>query len=374
MISSVTFETSTIADVIQKASRIAPSRGAAFDKAAGIVLEFDPASPIPLAVVRVTNLDLFSIEWVNVMEWSGEPARWRLPSLLLAQVIASLPIGSGKTLTLESEATENGYHVNLKSGNTKAKFFPIDVSYYPEWEVFDPDEMFPAQDLGGRIGQVEWAASGSDPKLAGVYLDGTYAVATDTFKLVRVPLSIPDLPRTVIVPAGLLGQALKQTGDISIRITNNMVLIMPDEHTQIKTVIFDVKYPNVQKVMDFAFDTEIELSRDALLENLQRVNAFALGERGVAVQIYFGLEQIAFYMTNEQMGTIGDILEIPGYAAHERFLMKFTPKNLIDALQHSPNDKIKIKYRVGVSKSILGIDGGSGYEAWLMSRDVGGTS
>jgi DNA polymerase III sliding clamp (beta) subunit (PCNA family) len=368
MISTVTFETSTFADVIRKAVKIAPSRGAAFDKAAGIVIEFDPAAPIPLAVVRVTNLDIFSIEWVNVTEWAGEAARWRLPSALLGEVMRSLPIGSGKTVTLTSEASGHGFLIHLQSGRTKARLFPIDISYYPEWGVFDPDEMFPAQDLGGRISQVEWAASSSDPRLSGVYLDGEVAVATDSFRLACVPLSIPDLPRPVVVPSGLLGQTLRETGEIQIRVTDNMVFIMPDEHTQMKTVIFDVDYPNVSRVMNYQFDSEIELSRDAFLERLQRVNAFSMGERGVAVQLYLGLEEIAFYMANEQIGTIGDVLEVPGYAGHERFMMRFTPKNLIDGLSKCPNDKITVRYKVGVAQSFFGIDGGSGYRAWIAPR------
>lgn len=368
MTSSITFETSTFADVIRKAVKIAPSRGAAFDKAAGIVLEFDPAAPIPLAVVRVTNLDIFSIEWVNVHSWSGEPARWRLPSALLGEIMRSLPIGSGKTVTLESEMSGHGYVVHIESDRTKAKLYPIDISYYPEWDVFDPDEMFPAQDLGGRIAQVEWAASSSDPRLAGVYLDGEFAVATDSFRLACVPLSIPDLPRPVIVPSGLLGQTLRETGEIQIRVTGNMVFIMPDEHTQMKTVILDVKYPPVERILNYEFDSEIEVSRDAVLERLQRVNAFAMGERGVAVQVYLGKEELAFYMANEQIGTIGDVLEVPGYCDHDRFLMRFTPKNLIDGLSKCPNDKITLRYKVNQAQAFLGIDGGSGYRAWIAPR------
>lgn len=368
MTSSITFETSTFADVIRKAVKIAPSRGAAFDKAAGIVLEFDPTQPVPLAVVRVTNLDIFSIEWVNVHSWSGEPARWRLPSALLGEIMRSLPIGSGKTVTLTSESHGHGFIINLQSDRTKAKLYPIDISYYPDWGVFDPDEMFPAQDLGGRIAQVEWAASSNDPRLSGVYLDGELAVATDSFKLACVPLSIPDLPRPVVVPSGLLGQTLRETGDIQIRISDNMVFIMPDEHTQMKTVILDVQYPPVERVLQYPFDSEVEVSRDAFLERLQRVNAFAMGERGVAVQLFIGLGEIAFYMANEQIGTIGDILEVPGYCDHDRFKMRFTPKNLIDGLSKCPNDKITLRYKVGQSQSFMGIDGGSGYRAWIAPR------
>lgn len=368
MTSSVTFETAALADVIKKAERIAPTKGAAFDKAAGIVIEFDPTQPIPLAVVRSTNLDIFSMEWVNVAEWSGEPARWRLPSYLLAQVVGSLPIGTGRSVTFTSEDTGHSFVIHLKSGRTKAKFYPLDVSYYPEWSAFNPDNMFPVTDLGGRIDQVEWAAGKSDPRLAGVYLDGQYAIATDTYRLACVPLSIPDLVEPIVVPSGLLGQTLRQTGDIHVGVSANMLHIMPDDHTQMKTVIYDVNYPNVNKVMNLEFDSQLQINRDALLDVMNRANAFSQGDRTAAFQIYIGREEVAVFMINEQMGQIGDVVEVPGFADHERFVVKFTPKNLMDALNKAPNKDLTISYNKGMARSILKIDGGSGYNAWVVPR------
>jgi DNA polymerase III sliding clamp (beta) subunit (PCNA family) len=368
MISSITFETAALADVIKKAARIAPSKGSAFDKAAGIVIEFNPASPIPLAVVRTTNLDIFSIEWVNVSQWSGEPAQWRLPSSLVAQVIGSLPIGTGKTVTLESEATGHSYVIHLKSDRTKAKFYPIDASYYPTWGAFDPDNMYPANDLGGRIDQVEWAAGRTDPALAGVYLDGEVAIATDTYRLACVPLPIPDLTGPIIIPAGILGQVLKQTGEIKIGVSDNMFHIMPDDHTQIKAVIYDVKYPNVSKVISMEFDTEVKISRDAMIEVMNRTNAFSVGDRGASFRIFLGAEEFAVFMQNEQVGQIGDVIETPGYAVHDRFEQRFNPKFLTEAVSKSPNDSITLKYNAGNPRSILHIDGGSGYRAWVVPR------
>lgn len=368
--SSITFETAGFAAAINKASKIAPTRGSAFDKAAGLVLEFDPSGTVPLATLRATNLDIFSMEWVNVTEWSGEAAQWRLPSVLVAQVIASLPIGTGKTVTFHSEPTAHSEIIHLTSGRTKAKFYPIDVSYYPEWGAFDPDDMFPAPDLGGRIEQVEWAASKDQPRLAGVYLDGQRAIATDTYRLACVPLVIPDLSRPVVIPAGLLGQTLRKTGDIQIGMDpdNNMLRIMPDEYTQMKTLIYDVEYPSVDSVIDSDFDTEVKVQRDAVLEVMNRTNAFSLGDRAAAFRMFFGLEEIAIYVLNEEMGSIGDVIEVPGQITHERFELKFTPKNIIEALSKSPNNEVTLAYNPNGGKRMVRIDGGSGYRAWVMSR------
>lgn len=368
MSSSVTFETALLADAIKKAAKIAPNRGAAFDKAAGIIFEFDPASPLPLAVVRATNLDIFCIEWINVTEWSGEAAQWRLPSIVLASVVSALPIGSDKTVTFTSEVTDHSFIVHMSSGKTRAKFYPMDAAYYPHWGAFNPDSMHPAPDLGGRIDQVEWAASNTEPRLAGVYLDGTNAVATDTYRLACVPLSIPDLQQPIVVPAGLLGQVLRQTGDIQVGVSDRMLNIMPDEFTQMKTVLYDVKYPNVDRVMNMEFDTEVKVSRDRILETMTMVNSFSAGDRAAGFRVFFGMEQIAIYMLNDQLGSIGDAIDYPGQMTHERFELKFTPKNIMEALQKAPNDAVTLKYNQGMIKSLLHIDGGSGYRAWAIPR------
>lgn len=368
MSSSITFETALLADAIKKAGKIAPNSGAAFDKAAGIVFEFDPAAPIPLAVIRATNLDIFCIQWVNVTEWSGERAQWRLPSAILAQVVGSLPIGSDKTVTFTSETTSHSFIVHMVSGKTKVKLYPMDASYYPPWPAFDPDNMYPAPDLGGRIDQVEWAASSSEPRLAGVRLDGTYAIATDSYRMACAPLSIPNLDKPIIVPAGLLGQVLRQTGDIQIGMGEHMLHIMPDEYTQMKTVLYNVEYPKVDRLIEQEFTHSVEMSRDRLMEMMTRVNAFATGDRAAAFHIWLGGEQITIRMLNEQMGTIDDQLEIAGQATHEMFMFRFTPKNVMEALVKSPNDKVELKYNAGDPKSFLHIDSGSGYRAWVVPR------
>src|SRR6478735_9046351 len=106
----VVFETATIADAIRKADRVAPGKDKAFDKAAGIVIEVDPQAEPPV-IIRATNLDVYSMEWMDVLSVEGDVARWRLPSSLLAQVMSKLPIGSGTTVTLEEITDGRGHSV-----------------------------------------------------------------------------------------------------------------------------------------------------------------------------------------------------------------------------------------------------------------------
>lgn len=366
----VVFETATIADAIKKAARIAPGKGKAFDKAAGIVLEISPGTEAPV-VVRATNLDIFSMEWVDAVEATGPSATWRLPSQLLAQVIGSLPIGSGLQTTFEEIIDAKGHSfVQVTNRRTKAKFNMMRAEDFPAWSVFDPDTLYPCEDLGGRIDQVEWAAAKSDnlPILSGIYFDGSQCLATDRYRLAAAELKIPDLQHPVAVPAGLLGQILKQTGEVMVGIDGGQFLIMPDEHTQIRCVLYGQDYPKVERIMVRDKPNKLIVKKAPLLEVISRANAFTGSDRFPTLRVYFGKEEIAVMMNNEEIGLLGDVVEVPGHCLHERFEIKFTPKNLVDAITKSPNEEILLGYDISNPKATVYVDGGSGYEAWVMPR------
>lgn len=364
----VVFETATLADAIKKADRVAPGKGQAFDKAAGIVLTVDADSG--LVVVKATNLDIYSMEWVDTVSIEGETTSWRVPSAIFATVLKNLPIGTGKEVTLE-EKSDNGRirMLHLTSGRTKAKFNLMSVDYYPEWDVFDPTNLITVDDLGGRVAQVEWAASiKEEPPLSGVHIDGEAVLACDRYRLAVAPLPIPDLVEPITVPAGLLSQVLKQTGEVSIGVRDGQLLIMPDKTTQIKTVVFGSEYPPVERIMRRDHQQVLKVKKAPLIEIMQRAASFAGNDRFPILRVFFGQEEVAVMMNTQEVGALADVLEVPGYCNHNRFEVKFTPKNLIEALNAVPNDELELFYDTEDSMRIIRIDGGSGYEAWVMPR------
>lgn len=360
------FETATLADAVKKANQIAPSKGQAFDVAAGFVIEIHPA-PMP-TIFRSTNLEIFSMEWVDVVEVIGEPAVWRVPAALFNQVVSSLPIGTGKTVSLEEVTQGFQSQLHLKSGRTVAKFNLLDASYYPKWDAFDPDDLFPVKDLGGRIGMVDWACSKSDIPTNGVHLNGTHALATDRYRLAAAPLEISDFLEPVTIPAKILSQVLRQTGEVSIGRVDNQLLIMPDEHSQIRSVIYAERFPGVARIMEQrTYPEAITVRKEHLLEILNRAAGFAGGDRIPNLKLFIGKEEIAVMMNNEEVGLLGDVLEVPGQCTHDRIEIMFTPKNIIEAVANVPNDNLQFCYDPS-NPRIVYIDGGSGFEAWVMPR------
>jgi DNA polymerase III sliding clamp (beta) subunit (PCNA family) len=361
---SVTFETASFGDAIKKAARVAPSKsGHAFDKAAGIVLDIFPDDEVK-CVIRSTNTDIFSTEIVAVVSATGAEARWRLSSMVLAAVIGTLPITNGKTVTL----TQDGSVIRITSGRTKATLMMMDPSLYPSWDSFDPDGMTQVNGLGGRLEQVEWAASTApQPPLCGVLLDGQYAVATDRYRLARVPCKI-DLPRPIVVPAGILGSVLRPMGDVGLAMRGSMLEIEVDEYHQVQTITYDMAYPDINKVARTEHPAVVEFNKAEFLEMAARANAFSGANRDPVLRVFFGREEVAVMMENQEVGMLGDVLEVPGQIPHSRISINFTPRNLTDAISKTPGGRIKVGYDPETTKAPLYISDGSGYEAWVVPR------
>lgn len=359
--SRVTFENATISVAIGKAARVAPTRGAAFDKAAGIMMTLKPNSGT--VEIRVTNLDIYYLEIVDAVLVEGE-AEWRFPSSIFSGVMSKLPIASGKQVTLEGEKNE----VSLKSGRTTAKLRTMRAQDYPIWDAFDSTQLDVVPDLGARIEQVEWAAdSNADPPRSGIHLDGEIVVATDGIRLAVVECEAPPIFKPITIPGGILKPVVRSLRDVAVGIDKGMFLLMPDPSTQIKTVIFGSEYPNVRRIMHRGQPFEAKFKKTEFLEIIDRAMVFGSNDRVPQLDVIIGKSEIAVMMSDTDQGFLGDVIEVSG-SDHARTKYKFTPKNLVEALSAAPSEQVTLCYDPEKKQGAIRINGGSGYEAWVMPR------
>lgn len=358
------FENATFSDAITKAARVAPSRGEAFDKAHGIVLTLDAERK--LATVRATDMSIFYLQVIDAIEIQGS-ASWRIHAGTIGQVASKLPIGSNKTVTLEGNATNS--EVTLKSGRTTAKFRTSDIEYYPEWGFFDSEALEIVPNLGARIQQVEWAASREhSASFAGIHLDGQRIVATDSHRFATVPCEAKPIYRPVTIPADSLKPIASGLRDVAIGIDQNMFLMMPDVSTQIKVNIYDREYPNVYRALERTWTHKVTLRREELIAIIERAVIFAQRDRLPRLTMLIGKGEVAVMCTDEEIGLLGDVVEVPGQADHKRIQLIFTPQNLTAALQASPGETVDLTYSIESVKLPLKIEGGQDFLALVMPR------
>lgn len=360
MATSVTFETATIADAIKKAERIAPDKGMAFDKAAGIVIEVHPADEA--VVVRATDLMVFYMEWVDSLQITGDKVIWRFPSRVFASFIASLAIGNNKQVTF----TTDGAKVLIQQGRATAKLNTIQSEYYPDWPAFDEADMVSVPELGGRLAQVEWAAHKSEHAL-GIRFTGEYVLAMDRQRLAVAPLVIPGLEEPFTIPPRLLTGVLRERGETKIKREGTQLLLMPDDKSQLRTIMIGEGYPGVERLMDRDRTESIKFMKQPVIDMINRTVKIAAADRFPTLRIFIGQGEIAALMTDDEKGLIGDVVEIPGQANHKRCEYLFVPENILEAISNSPSDEVEMRYSPGERKLIY-INGGSGYECWVTPR------
>ena len=355
------FETATLQDVVGKAANVAPTKaGEAFDKAAGIYL----STAGDEVQIRATDLKIYYLEVVDTVEMEG-PVEWRLSSLILSGITSKLKIGTGKTVSL----TQKDNIVILESDRTRAQLRMMNASYFPPWDPFDPDKLELVPDFGARVKQVEWAADTSgEPPLGGVHIDGQKIISTDRYRLACVPCKAEPVYKPITVPSGIFAPVIRNLGDVAIGIEENQFLLMPDHATQIRAAIYDLPYPNLDRALRRDHPDKIKLKKQSLLDMISLAMVFGMKERIPKMTTYFGKEQLAVLMSDQDEGQLGDILDIPGQATHPRTTIDFTPNNLKSAVENAPSEEIFLHYDKDKPGQQVRIDGGSGYEAWVMPR------
>lgn len=361
----VTFENATIRDVIGKAARIAPTKGSAFDRAAGILIQVNETDN--QVIVKSTNTEVFYMEVVDVVEIIGESVNWLIPNLLLDGICSKLPITSGATIAFEADNVQ----IKLATGRMRANLRLMDHTYYPRWDAFDPAQLSPVSDFGGRLQQVQWAASKTQPPpVSGIHLDGAIAGATDQFRVAITPCEIPQLYAPVTIPAATFTPLMKSLGEVKIGQEDGQILVMPDEATQVRAVIYPQQYPNLQKVYKRDETAVVMVKKDYLLDMIEQAMVIGARDRTPLLKVILGQEELAILMEDQEMGLLGNVMEIGGQATHERQYIGFTPDNLTSALRAAPNDDVTLYYHQGMPMKPVRLDGGSGYEVLIMPRNL----
>lgn len=366
------FEVATLAAAIKKAARVAPTKaGKALDSSAGLMIEIHPAH-INSITLRATNLEIFYLEAVNVLEMkdgTNNPEQWRLSSSMLAAIIGSFPIGSDQTMTMEQIGTQ----IQIKQNRTSAKLNMMTAAGYPSWGPVQAENLVSVEKFGAKIATVEWAASKrGEPPFTGVHLNGHAVAATDKYRLAMIPCVIP-LEAPITIPSGVLGAVIRAEADVSVGMVDNTFLLMPDEGTQIRTVIYDTKYPSLTGYSNLEPPCMIEVNKTSIIDIMNRATLLTASERDApTVTLYIGKGEFACMCTSDEVGLLGDVIWLNGsQAAHPRAKFTFTPQNIIDPIMNAPEEKIKIYYDPEQPARPFKIDGGSGYLAIGIPRAEG---
>lgn len=336
------FEVATLADAVSKANRIAPTKGAAYDRSAGIVLEVNPDNLTEPVVIKATDLDVTFRQVVSVLEVGDEPVTWRVPAVLFNGVMSTLPIGVGSQVRLADNGDGYLYFI---CGKTKAKLRLI-TTEFPTIPKYDADALATVPGFAKRLAQVAWATdSRQGGILGGVHLDGEYLYACDRQVMAMVPCVVP-ITSPVTAPLSDISALIKNTADVALRADTDRIELMPDAYTQTTCILFAGDYPNVKGLIKDTHTGKVIINTAALTAALDRMLVLVKSERYPVTTIKIGDGSMYLEMEVPDVGKIADEIEVQGGEASpkEPFHITFSPDNLKSALQASGRETVSIEY------------------------------
>lgn len=340
----ITLETTSLADVIKRAAAIAPTRGDAFDKTAGVILQINALAST--VTVMATDTSVFYMENMSVVGLEGDSTTWRVPSQIFAGITGKLPMGSGNQVTMDDQVPGKFNKIVLRCNKLVAELNKLDMAHYPLWSAVDTSTLTPVQNFGAAVKQVMWAASNTGTTLAGVALFPDSVCATDRFRMARVELDT-GLVETLVIPGKILAKVLPDNGEVSIGHVGTNFMISPNEWTQIRTVTGADPYPNVAAVLGRQFDATSHFGKTEFMNMLNRSMDFTGGSREASVSMFLGKGEVALHMDNREVGLFGDLVDASGDAEnHKRIKIIFLPENLRDAVAVFPGEVITMKYNL----------------------------
>lgn len=372
---TVTFETAVFIEAVRRAASLAPTKGAAFDKAAGIIIEIIPDDGD--AVFRCTDQQTFVTRWVKALSIeSSEPeTTWRVPSGPFSGVAEKLrPTGN-------VSLTQTGKTLTLIAGRTKAEFSLMDSSGYPKWDVFEEENLATVENLGVALRAVSWAkADGGDGVMDGVHLSGEYAIATNRYRVCRYPLMIKDMPEGGITLSAPSVKTLSEfKGDVKFGTNGHQAFFMPDDDTQVRVVLYGEPFPFPKRVYELEYTDQIVVQPSELMRMIGLTDVISQSDRSIpSLRFWIGKGTIAALARSDEIGAIRDIIDIPGQANHDRVEIKINPKYLALALDNGEGTSVTLRYNSGIKyinlgekspdriRCVLRFDKLNGYNAWVI--------
>lgn len=358
------FEVATLADAVSKANRIAPTKGSAADRAAGIVVRVDPSQPEPVLVIA-TDTEVTIRQNVTPIELGDEAVEWRVASNLFDGILRSLPMTSGSLVSLRDNG--DGF-LYIICGKKKARL-TLFVGNYPIVPRFDPTNLTEVSGLARRLTQVAWAAETKNEGaiLTGIHIDGEHIIAHDRANLAMVPCVV-KLDEAVTAPLTDIAALLKNTSEVHMRASKNHLELMTDAYTQTTSILYRQEYPPVKRLLSqFKFPHTFMVGVGPLKAALELMLVLVKAERFPKTTLHIGKNKMKLEMEVPQVGKIADEIEIEG-GSDELYVTTFSPESLLAAINASGYSKVSMDYGPDPKNSPLRVHDLDGYEAYLAPR------
>src|ERR687892_584811 len=294
-----------------------------------------------------------------------------LPARLLVDVVRALP---GDTVSLELRTVEQD--VELVAGSATFHIRTLRLEDFPP---------FPEAEGGGRVnvpgaafvatvGKVARSASRDEtrPVLTGILVSATgdelRMVATDSYRL-SVKETKLEAPLSGSFEANVPARALEELGrlvrddveQIRIGVRSNQV-VFEVGGLALSSRLIDGQFPNYRQLLPEAYEHELTVSRDELLEVVRRISLMA--QKNAPLRLSFSEGEVRISAQTPDVGEASEPMPIP--FAGEPFEIGFNPEFLLAGLESAGSNDVVLKLISPLRPVLLESADGSGFLYLIM--------
>jgi DNA polymerase III subunit beta len=294
-----------------------------------------------------------------------------LPARLLLDVVRQLP---GGDVSLELRPTEQD--VEIVAGPARFHIRTLRAEDFPPLPEPGGDQIVsvPAGAFTETIARVARSASRDEtrPILTGILVsaaeDDLRMVATDSYRL-SVKETRLEAPLETGFEANVPARALEELGrlvregmdDITVGVRANQVVFQVGG-LALSSRLIDGQFPNYRQLLPEAYEHELTVNREELLEVVRRISLMA--QKNAPLRLSFTEGEVSISAQTPDVGEASEPLPVP--FAGEPFEIGFNPDFLIAGLESAASEDIVLKLISPLRPGLVEAADGSGFLYLIM--------
>jgi DNA polymerase-3 subunit beta len=335
----ITCSRDELAQALGVVSRGVSTRGAV-QILGGVLLRAESAS------LQIAATDMEISLRTSLDSTVGEDGAVVVPGRLLVDIVRLLP---DQEVALEHRLEE--HTLQVACGASEYRLRTYGVEDFPRLPEVDTPGLYAveAEPLLTTIARVSRAASRDEsrPVLTGILVrfeQGKLVMAaTDSYRLSvkETPLqsTVPELE--AIVPARALDELRRIAGgrdEVQLGVHENQVTFVAGD-VLLTSRRIDGQFPNYKTLIPEAFEHEVTLPRDELLEVVRRTGVMA--QRNAPLRLRFAEGELTVSAQTQDVGEAKEALPAP--FAGEPLEIGFNPEFLRDGIESVTGDDVSLK-------------------------------
>jgi DNA polymerase-3 subunit beta len=294
-----------------------------------------------------------------------------LPARLLLDVVRTLPAGD---VSLELRPAEQD--VEVVGGTARFHIRTLRGEDFPPLPERGGDQVvsMPAPAFVDTIARVFRSASRDEtrPILTGILVSASgeelRMVATDSYRL-SVKETRLEAPLEAGFEANVPARALEELGrlvrdevdEIRIGVRANQV-VFEVGGVALSSRLIDGQFPNYRQLLPEAYEHELTVSRDELLEVVRRISLMA--QKNAPLRLSFSEGEVRVSAQTPDVGEASEPLPLP--FAGEPFEIGFNPDFLTVGLESAGSDEVVLKLISPLRPGLVESADGSGFIYLIM--------